>query len=72
VTERHLKLVAGCDHDLMTTGAGDDISLAAPTLPGAAGAVFDKQTEVAVSMMSHALDAAATAMFGGPVRGRRS
>lgn len=70
MSERHLKIVAGCDHDLMTASAGDDTVSAAPTLPGAAGAVFDEQTELAVAMMSHALDAVESAMFGSPIQGR--
>lgn len=73
---RHLKLVADgttSNPDVMTTSVGDDPIPAVPTLPGAAGTLFDDQTELAISMMTTALDALETAMFGGPVRavGRR-
>jgi hypothetical protein len=68
VSERHLKIVAGCDHNLMTASVGDDTVSAAPTLPGAAEAPIDPVTDLSVRMMNEALDALETAMFGGPLR----
>ena len=69
MTARHLKLVADESSDGMTTSAGDDPVSAAQNSPlRGRGPFVDPVTDVSVRMMTEALDAVETAMFGRPIR----